>query len=62
MAKGCWIGYITVTDPERYEEDKAANAVAFSKYGGRFIVRGGEFVCVCGNARGMRESCRRSSI
>ena len=36
MAKGYWIGHITLTDPEKYEEDKTANAIAFSKFGGRF--------------------------
>lgn len=51
MAKGYWIGQVSVTDPEKYEEYKSANAVAFSKYGGRFIVRGGDFECVCGDAR-----------
>jgi uncharacterized protein (DUF1330 family) len=51
MPKGYWIGHITLTDPERYEEYKTANAVAFSKYGGRFIVRGGQFATVCGSAR-----------
>jgi uncharacterized protein (DUF1330 family) len=51
MAKGYWIGHISVTDPEKYEEYKSANAVAFSKYGGRFIVRGGNFKCVAGKAR-----------
>jgi len=51
MAKGYWVGHISVTDTGKYEEYKSANAVAFSKYGGRFIVRGGNFECVCGNAR-----------
>ena len=51
MAKGYWIGHISVTDPEKYEEYKSANAVAFSKYGGRFIVRAGNFKCVAGKAR-----------
>ncbi len=51
MAKGYWIGHITLTDPEKYEKYKAANAVAFTKYGARFIVRGGQFKCVSGNAR-----------
>ena len=41
MAKGYWIAQVTVTDPETYEEYKAANAIAFAKFGGRFIVRGG---------------------
>jgi len=51
MAKGYWIGHITVTDPEAYERYKAANAVPFQKYGGRFIVRGGRFECVAGQSR-----------
>ena len=41
MAKGYWIAQVTVKDPETYEKYKAANAIAFSKYGGLFIVRGG---------------------
>jgi len=51
MAKGYWIGHITVKDPEAYERYKAANAVPFEKYGGRFIVRGGRFECLAGQAR-----------
>ena len=51
MAKGYWIGHITLTDPEQYEEYKTANAVAFAKYDGRFIVRVGLFETVCGSAR-----------
>ena len=41
MAKGYWIAQVTVTDPKTYEEYKAANAIAFAKFGGRFVVRGG---------------------
>lgn len=41
MAKGYWIARVTVKDPEKYKEYVAANAVAFKKYGARFIVRGG---------------------
>jgi len=51
MAKGYWIGHITVTDPEKYEDYKSVNSAAFSKYGGRFIVRGGDFECVSGKTR-----------
>jgi uncharacterized protein (DUF1330 family) len=41
MAKGYWIAHVTITNPERYKDYVAANAVAFKKYGARFLVRGG---------------------
>ena len=43
MAKGYWIGHVTVKNPERYKDYVAANGAAFSKYNGRFLVRGGPF-------------------
>ena len=36
MAKGYWIAHVDVND-----QYQAANAIAFRKYGGRFLVRGG---------------------
>jgi len=42
MAKGYWIAHIDVTDPTAYQEYIRANAVPFAKFGGRFIIRGGE--------------------
>ena len=42
MPKGYWIGHVTVDDPVVYEEYRNANAVAFEKFGARFLVRGGE--------------------
>jgi uncharacterized protein (DUF1330 family) len=41
MPKGYWIARVDVTDPTGYQEYVAANAAAFSKYGARFVVRGG---------------------
>lgn len=42
MAKGYWIAHAEVSDPEAYERYREANAEAFRKFGGRFLVRGGK--------------------
>ena len=42
MAKGYWIGHVDVADPEAYKAYVQANAIAFSKYGAKFLVRGGK--------------------
>ncbi len=41
MAKGYWVAHVDVRDPAVYEAYRAANAVAFAKFGARFVVRGG---------------------
>jgi len=41
-AKGYWVAHVRVDDPDAYEAYRAANAVAFEKYGARFLVRGGD--------------------
>jgi uncharacterized protein (DUF1330 family) len=51
MAKGYWIARVDVTDPEGYKAYVAANAAAFSKYGARFVVRGGPFEAPEGTPR-----------
>lgn len=51
MAKGYWIAHVDVTDADAYQDYVKANAVAFSKYGGRFIIRGGQHEAVEGAAR-----------
>jgi len=38
-----------VTDPERYEQYKAASPTAIAAGGGRFLVRGGELVVLEGD-------------
>ncbi|HLH88124.1 MAG TPA: DUF1330 domain-containing protein [Xanthobacteraceae bacterium] len=39
--KGYWIGHVDIVDPEGYKAYQAANAMPFSEFGGRFLVRGG---------------------
>ena len=51
MPKGYWIAHVDVTDPEGYKEYVALNAKAFSKYGAKFLVRGGRFTTKHGRAR-----------
>ncbi|MBD1549099.1 DUF1330 domain-containing protein [Roseibium aggregatum] len=43
MAKGYWISYVTIHNPEEYPDYVAAAKPAFEKYGARFLVRGGDF-------------------
>ena len=51
MTKAYWIAHVTVDDPAAYEGYRQANAAAFAKYGGRFLVRGGPQTVVEGQAR-----------
>ncbi len=51
MAKGYWIGHVDVSDPDGYKAYQEANAAAFSKYGGRFLVRGGSSEVAEGSVR-----------
>jgi uncharacterized protein (DUF1330 family) len=51
MAKGYWIFHTTVTDPETYRKYVERDAEPFAKFGARFLVRGGTFTRVEGEAR-----------
>ena len=51
MRKGYWIARMDVSDPEKYKGYAAANAIAFKKYGARFLVRGGKFENPEGSSR-----------
>lgn len=43
MSKGYWMVSVTIADPDTYERYIQANAVAFAKYGARFLARGGRY-------------------
>ena len=49
MPKGYWIAHVKITNPERYKDYVAANAVAFAKYKARFLVRNGKHEVASGN-------------
>ncbi|OQW55533.1 MAG: hypothetical protein A4S14_12900 [Proteobacteria bacterium SG_bin9] len=51
MAKGYWIVRVSVKDAERYPEYLTAARPAFEKYGARFVVRGGPYEVMEGQAR-----------
>ena len=51
MAKGYWIGRVEVHNEEGYKSYAAANPAIFKKFGGRFVVRGGQFENPEGAAR-----------
>lgn len=51
MAKGYWVGRVSVSDEEAYRRYVEANAAAFSRYGARFLVRGGRYDGVEGESR-----------
>ncbi|ESR26084.1 DUF1330 domain-containing protein [Lutibaculum baratangense] len=54
MAKGYWIVHVRVDDAEGYKRYVEANAAAFAKYEGRFLVRGGRFEMMAGEIAGDR--------
>ena len=51
MPKGYWIAHVTVKDPEGYKDYVAANAIAFKKFGAKFLVRGGKNEVKSGTAK-----------
>lgn len=51
MAKGYWIGRVSVSDLDAYKLYVAGNGKAFDKFGARFLVRAGDFVCKEGESR-----------
>ena len=50
--KGYWIGRVSVTNEEDYPQYLVAAQPAYEKFGAKFIVRGGKYDGVEGEARG----------
>ena len=48
------IARVDVTDPEKYESYKERTPAAVAKFGGRFLVRGGDLVTLEGRAETRR--------
>ncbi|WP_342359860.1 DUF1330 domain-containing protein [Terrarubrum flagellatum] len=51
MAKAYWIARVDIHDAEAYKKYVELNAVAFSKYGAKFLVRGAPFESKEGTSR-----------
>ncbi len=51
MAKGYWVARVDVHNMDAYKDYVASNGVAFAKFGGRFVVRGGSFENPVGTSR-----------
>jgi uncharacterized protein (DUF1330 family) len=51
MAKGYWVAFADISDPEGYKAYMAENANAFGKYGGHFLARGGRSAKIEGQPR-----------
>ena len=51
MPRGYWIARLDITNPDAYAAYRAKNAVAFAKFGGRFMVRGGPCMVAKGEGR-----------
>lgn len=51
MTKGYWIAFSTVSDPEKLAEYRRLNAAALARYGGRFLVRGGDAAVLEGSPK-----------
>jgi uncharacterized protein (DUF1330 family) len=51
LSKAYWIVRVSVRNEQRYPEYLAAAGPAFQKFGAKFIVRGGKFETMEGDAR-----------
>jgi uncharacterized protein (DUF1330 family) len=51
MSKGYWVAFADISDLEGYKAYMAENGKAFSKFGARFLVRGGRYEAAEGKPR-----------
>ena len=51
MPKGYWVARVDVHNTDAYKNYVAANGAAFAKFGGRFLVRGGQYENPVGTSR-----------
>ena len=59
MPKAYWIVRVSVRQPERYPDYLTAARPAFEKFGAKFIVRGGQFELMEGDARERNDEASR---
>ena len=52
MPKGYWLARLDIDDRETFAEYRKRNAAPISKFGGRFIVKGGKAETLLGLQRG----------
>lgn len=51
MAKGYWVGHVTVNEPERYPDYIKTATPAYERFGAKFLIRGGAHEAAEGVAR-----------
>jgi uncharacterized protein (DUF1330 family) len=51
MPKGYWIAHVDVHNAEGYKGYAQNNPAIFNQFGGRFVVRAGQFTCPEGDVR-----------
>jgi uncharacterized protein (DUF1330 family) len=51
MAKGYWIARVDVSNEPGFAPYAAANQAIFNKFGGRYVVRGGQYEGLEGSSR-----------
>ena len=55
MKKGYIIGQITITNPKKYQRYASETEKIIKKFGGRYLIRGGNQIITEGNPQGNRD-------